>query len=457
MGNGVRPEEKYLRWERRSGLWVFLFSMLFFTICLGFMPDSVRQKSCSDCEGWYLPVAENLVAGNGLEVGVEKRPALDRPPGQVVLLAGLFWVLPTTLVDRETAVYAYNILLLALSCLFLFSISKVYWGERLALLTAAAWMSCPFVLWFLNQAYSEVPFFLALFFAAWMMLKSTNKRISRYQLLCVGVALGVATLIRPIGVALVIPFLISFWIEHRPTACSSRIIGAVFLLFGYIATLTPWHVYLYEQKGEFVFLSDGVHASRSIEEGLIFGLRSKAYKTEINLASEVREFMEEVYAIIYRPQEDIGSLKIGSPSNVHNSPSTQQLIQTVYERFVDDPILALRFVGLKLSRSWYGTDSHRNEDISRVLISGYLVLTICGFWSVIKKSHTRRLGLFVLIITLYFWLFAFLFTPLVRYMIPALGLHFLIIPAIINWSYRRKRFLRDGNKRGGRISSTITR
>ena len=134
------------------------------------MPDSVRQKSCSDCEGWYLPVAENLVAGNGLEVGVEKRPALDRPPGHVVLLAGLFWVLPNTLVDRETAIYAYNILLLALSCLILFSISKVYWGGRLALFTAAAWMSSPFVLWFLGQPYSEVPFFSALFFAAWMML-----------------------------------------------------------------------------------------------------------------------------------------------------------------------------------------------------------------------------------------------------------------------------------------------
>ena len=443
MGNEVHPKRKYAGWERHGGLWVFLFSVLCFTICLEFMPDSVRQKSCSDCEGWYLPVAENLVAGNGLEVGVERRPALDRPPGHVVLLAGLFWVLPNTLVDRETAVYAYNILLLALSCLILFSISKVYWGGRLALFTAAAWMSSPFVLWFLGQPYSEVPFFSALFFAAWLMLKSTNRGVSRYQLLGVGVALGVATLIRPIGVALVVPFLIFFWIEHRPAACSSRIIGAVFLLSGYIATLTPWHLYLYEQKGEFVFLSDGAHASRSIEEGFIFGLRSKEYKIELNLAPDVNEFMEDIYAVIFMPEEGSDSLKIGNPANIYNPPSTQKLLQVVYERFVDDPTLALRFFVLKLTRSWYGTDSHQNEDISRPLISGYLVLTVFGFWSVIKKSHTRRLGLFVLMITLYFWLFAFLFTPLVRYMIPALGLHFLLIPAIINWVFQKKQMLND--------------
>lgn len=416
---------------------MFLFSTLFFTICLVIMPDSAKFKGCSDCQGWYLPVAENLVAGNGLEVGVEKRPALDRPPGQVLLLAGLFQVLPNTLVDRETAVYVYNIFFLALSCLILFRISRVYWGARLALFTAALWMSSPFVLWFLNQSYSEVPFFSALFFAAWLMLKSTNRRISRYQLLFAGVSLGVATLIRPIGVALVVPFLIFFWIEHRPAASSSRIIGAVFLLFGYIATLTPWHVYLYEQKGEFVFLSDGVHASRSIEEGLTFGLRSKDYKQELTLAPEVREFMEDIYEIIYRPREGIHSLEIGNPTNVHASPSTGQLLKATYWRLVDDPILALRFFGLKLTRSWYGTDSHRNEDLSRILMTGYLVLAAYGFWGSIRKSHTRRLGLFVLMITLYFWLFAFLFTPLVRYMIPALGLICVVIPSV--WRVADKR------------------
>jgi len=430
MGKEVWPENSFLSWERRGGLWVFLFSMFFFTICLGYMPDLVRQKSCSDCQGWYLPVAENLVVGNGLVVGVEKRPALDRPPGQVFLLAGLFRVLPNTLVDRETAVYAYNILLLALSCLILFSISRVYWGARLALFTAAAWMSSPFVLWFLNQPYSEVPFFSALFFAAWIMLKSTNKRVSRYQILFVGGALGVATLIRPIGVALVVPFLIFFWIEHRSTPFSSRMIGAVFLLFGFLATLIPWHVYLYGQKGEFVFLSDGVHASRSIEEGLIFGIRSKEYKVEIDLSPEVREFMEDIYAIINRPKEGIDSSEIDGATKVHDPPSTQQLLQATYGRFLDDPILALRFFGLKLIRSWYGTDSHRNEAASKLLMSAYVALGVCGLWGALRKSYTRRLGVFVLLITLYFWFFAFVFTPLVRYMIPALGMIFVVVPGI---------------------------
>lgn len=413
-----------------NGLWVFLCSTLLFATFLTFMPDSVREKPCSDCSGWYFPVAENLASGRGLVVGDQNRPALDRPPGQVLLLSGLFRILPDTLLDRDVVVYAYNAFLLGISCVLLFSISRLYWGLRGGVITAVAWVTSPFVLWFLTQPYSEVPFFVAMFFASWIILKSESARPLRQELVLVGIALGVATLIRPIGFALIVPFLMFFWIKNRQLTWRIRSAGSMFLLLGYLATLMPWQVYLYDQKSEIVFLSYGVHGSRSVLEGFIFGIRSEEYKEEIELHPSVKDFMEDMHILFNGPKNDFNTLGIDAPIGRSSPPSTRELLKIAHERFIEDPVLAWRFFSLKILRSWYGTDSHRNEDAARLLMAVYVLLAGLGLWGTIRNKCTRGLGIFVILITLYFWAFAIVFTPLVRYMIPALGMLFIILPGI---------------------------
>ena len=394
------------------------------------MPDWVREKPCSDCSGWYFPVAENLADGSGLVVGDQKRPALDRPPGQVLLLSALFRVVPSDLVNREMTVYAYNIFLLAISAVLLFNISRSFWGIKGGKITAAFWTTSPFVLWFLNQPYSEVPFFVALYFGVWVILRAGCAPNLLCQLILVGVSLGIATLIRPIGFALLVPFLIVFWIMARDQMWKIRVIGFALILFGYVAILAPWHVYLYDQKDALVFLSDGTHGHRSVVEGFIFGIKSEEYKEGLDLHPKVKKFMHDMYESVYLHNNDVGMFTKYGPSGLYDVRSAAAIIQIAWERFAADPSLGWRFFWLKVTRSWYGTDSHRNEDVSMICMSVYLLVAGLGLWMTVRDRRTRALGVFTVLLTLYFWSFAIVFTPLVRYMIPALGMLFLVVPGI---------------------------
>jgi hypothetical protein len=60
----------------------------------------------------------------------------------------------------------------------------------------------------------------------------------------------------------------------------------------------------------------------------------------------------------------------------------------------------------------------------------YLVFCGLGLLQSIRDPRTRSLGVLVGLMTIYFWIFSIVFTPLVRYMIPALGLLLLAAPGI---------------------------
>jgi len=409
-------------------LWVFACSVVLFTICLAVMPDSIREKPCSDCAGWYFPVAENLANGKGLVIGNQSRPALDRPPGQVLFLSGLFRIVPAHLVSREVAVYAYNIFLLSISSVLLFSISCSVWGVRGGTVTVGLWVTSPFVLWFLNQPYSEVPFFVALYSGVWLALKARRTRHSIGWLILVGIALGVATLIRPIGFALLVPIAVFLWTSATRRARKIRAVEVFVVVLGYVTILAPWQIYLWDQTREFNFLSDGPHGHRSVVEGFIFGVRSEEYKKEIALHPDVRVFMEDMYEIVYLHDRDPELFERYGPDGLYDVRSIRSLVQIAGDRFAQDLSLAVRFIWLKVTRSWYGTDSHNHEGIAALLQGFYLIVCVLGSIGAWKQKKGQNLMVLVWGVTVYFWMFAVVFTPLVRYMVPALGLLFLIAP-----------------------------
>ncbi len=413
------------------GFVVFLVSSLIFAAFLSIAPGSFVDKPCSDCEGWYYPVAENLANGKGLVVGEVNRPALDRPPGQVLLLSALFRLGRVLRVDNVNMVYGYNVLLLSAAAYFLFLTSHLFWGIKGGLISAGLWASSPFTLWFLNQPFSEVPFFLFLFSSIWVLFRSGYQKVNLKDLFLVGMLLGMATMIRPIGVALILPFLITFWVMMKCSLGKQLIAGSIATIIGVAATLAPWHIYLYDQKGSFVFLSDGAHMHRSVVEGFIFGIRSEEYKDAIRLTPDVKEFMEGMYKTIYHYDQDPSDMNTYGPGAPLDVSETKNVIRIATRRLRGDLVLAVRFLWLKVSRSWYGTDSHRNEPAAALFQFFYLSLCGLGLLRSVQSSHTRNLGLIAGLTTLYFWTFAVAFTPLVRYMIPALGALFLVVPGSI--------------------------
>ena len=114
--------------SNKFALIIFSLSLLYFGSLIILAPDWLRDKPCADCEGWYFPVAENLISGKGLVVGNNQRPALDRPPGHVFILAAALGIGNTLGLTKEATVYCLNTILLSCAGVLLFLISKQIWG-----------------------------------------------------------------------------------------------------------------------------------------------------------------------------------------------------------------------------------------------------------------------------------------------------------------------------------------
>ena len=429
----------FLKRQRTAVLGVFLISATIFATFLLTAPESIMSKPCSDCAGWYYPVAENLAAGKGLVVGDNDRPALDRPPGHVLLLSGAFTIGRVVGFEKVAVVYALNVLLLSFAACLLFRISELFWGVKGGLVSAGLWSTSPFVLWFLNQPFSEVPFFACLFFATWIFLsQQKEQKLSLRRMFLVGVALGVAAMIRPIGVFLVAPFLLALWTSGSPAAARNLRISSTSIILGWLIMIAPWHIYVHENVSPDSDTSTGIHVTRSLIEGFVFGVKTEDYKVAIPLAPDVEYFMEELQTIFTDWREIPGGGELYGPGGTHDVQELENILAIAWDRLGADPILTARFLWLKVSRSWYGTDSHRNETVSLILQGLYLLIIIPGLIKTFLVQGKRPLGCLTLWVTLYFWAFAVVFTPLVRYMIPAVGLLFSVMPGILMF-YKKKK------------------
>jgi hypothetical protein len=111
--------------------------------------------------------------------------------------------------------------------------------------------------------------------------------------------------------------------------------------------------------------------------------------------------------------------------------SVGPIIDIVSREVTLNKIGAIELLGTKVIRSWFGTDSHRYENYSLPLILIYGSLIIVGFIQIMRRNLVSKpLVFFVLGLTAYFWILCVIFEPLVRYLVPQMGLLFLFIPGI---------------------------
>jgi hypothetical protein len=137
-----------------------------------FMSDSFKDKPCGDCEGGYIIVAKNLIDGKGL---VDRNGVIStaRPPGNTLVVAGLLYVQRWLEVPQKKVFWMFNSLMIAFSAILILMISRLIWEKQDA-------VYIPFVLWFINQPYPEIPYFVASFFTVYMFLLSYRNTSRRY-------------------------------------------------------------------------------------------------------------------------------------------------------------------------------------------------------------------------------------------------------------------------------------
>jgi hypothetical protein len=119
------------------------------------------------------------------------------------------------------------------------------------------------------------------------------------------------------------------------------------------------------------------------------------------------------------------------------------VVGVTLEEARERPLALVKLLGLKAARSWYATDSNRLEQATLLLQGLYLALILGGTWAAARRPGvSRRAALLVWALALYFWAMTVLVVPLLRYMLPVMGLLFVLAPGALRetavWLQRQR-------------------
>jgi 4-amino-4-deoxy-L-arabinose transferase-like glycosyltransferase len=363
------------------------------------LPARYHVNDNDNYRTFYEPVAENILAGKGL-VGADEKIALTYPPGYPAVIATTFALAERLHLNRERTLDILNILITSLSCLVLFLTVREAFGERIGLLTWLLWISYLPNLWTLVRPNPETPFTLLLYCGVWAFVRAM-KRESVGGAVTVGVTLGLAALIRPIGVFL--PFVLAaIALLFAPMAMKKRIFIASLIVAGFLISVTPWETFVMSKTGKLVLLC--TNGPSSMADGLVFALQREPEDQPMWAPAPVIGMMERANARRSEMQ------------------TTGSVLGFAWGEAKTHPLAFAEFLLLKFFRPWYSTATRRRESPIVLLQIFYVPLGVAGlFWG--KKRYPKQtlaMGVFVSVVV-YFWAMALLTLPIFRYLVPAFG------------------------------------
>ena len=365
---------------------------------------------------YYQDVARNILAGRGVRSS-DGDPAIATPPGQPLFLAGAFGLSKLLRVPEGITLSVLILLCMGLNAVFIFLVARSVWGTSRGYISALIWITYPFALWLTKQPNSEIVFlvfFYGGFCLFWHALSGKSRAWHTY-LIC-GLIMGCAMLIRPIALAGGILLCVIFWFTAHEMAARLRLFLITMILLGNFAAVLPWEAWVYAETGRVVIL--GTHGKNSLRDGLAFGTSMKSYRRGIYLPQGVRDLMNEAAG----SYEELLSF-----SGVATFMSKQ-----LRER----PLAVAELLAIKAARSWYGTETQRFEFWILLIQLAYITLAVWGSVIAWKRGViAKQLCLSVLLFAFYFWLMTIMALPILRYMVPAVGLMFALTPGILS---RRK-------------------
>ena len=397
---------------------IFLSAISFCSIVLLLAPSSFLEKPCGDCDS----VAANFLAGKGW-IDDSGNFADARPPGHSLIIIGLKKTSEFTGLTEISIYWLFNVLMLASSSVLLFLIARLVWEAGPIWVVPVVWTTCPFSLWFLNQPYSEIPFFVFFFSSVLLFLLSYQLvgRRKYFVAFVLGITLAAAMMVRSIAIGLpVIYFLV--WIVTTPGECwRSHATYLAFLTIGVFLVVAPWSYIAYGQTGNLHFLTPPTLAINSVGNGISFVTDIDGDRKELNLSPGVEKLASDILN---------GFNQIGK--NERQKTNLAAYYRIIFEKASTSPGAAVEFLMIKIARAWYGTYTHSFEKITRSLQVCYLGVIIYSMWRIIGyRLLPRRILLLFMAIVFYFWAIAVMFEPLVRYMVPPLGILFVCLPALV--------------------------
>ena len=388
---------------------VFMASAIITSTFLLVLPSNILVNESSDYTSFYKPVALSLLNDHGL-VDARGRVALRYPPGYPIILAGLFGFSETLHLSEKTILTLFAIFCMGMATVFIFLISKTFWGPTSALISAAGFATYPFALWLTKQPNVELPFFLFFFGGLWVfVLAIFNKPHPRVFSFISGVLLGGSMLIRPIAIGLPLVLICIIMSYGHKMRRGQSLVIAGFMLLGVIVLVLPWELWVYFKNGKVILLSSG--GVPSILDGLTFGVFNRGYRQGVIISEDIQAVMRHFMA----QREQLGS--IGS------------IVIALLEEIKEQPLAVTKLFVWKALRSWYGTDSQKLEYMIMLAQGPYMIAFL---WTTIKclnrGGNLKLVAIAIWLIVMYFWMMSVVALPLLRYMVPTIGLLFVLFP-----------------------------
>lgn len=392
----------------------FAASLLVVLLFWMIMPPSLRVNESSDYTDFYEPVARNILAGRGI-IQRDGVPAIRYPPGYPALLAGVFGFSHLIGVSETITVSSFILLCMGLSSAFLFVLARSIWSPLAAFASSLIWITYPFSLWLTKQSNSEIVFMAVLyggFCLFWHLLLHKSRAWPIYFLS--GLLSGFAMLIRPIAIGIGFIMVTILWLIGRQMSRRLRLFLTTMILFGNFTAIFPWEAWVYSKAGTVVVLSSG--GGPSIVDGLTFALAlvpnsDKSYR-EVPVPHDVAAMMQDIS---------------GSSAEMN---SFEDVISVIIGKLGTQPLTVTKLFALKIARSWYGTDSGRFETAIMLIQSFYLIMVLWATGAAWRQGGlAKQLAISIWLIVFYFWGMTILVLSILRYMVPAIGLLFVLLPA----------------------------
>jgi len=363
--------------------------------------------------GDYTLQTNNLIR-NGSFIDEDGKVLNRYVPIYPLMLYGTYLVGDALGVSPRHSMPLLPILLIALSSLIICELAFLLYQNRLLALSAGLiFATMPYILQGLTKTMSVTPFmtflYLSILVFFGLLLKSGRKQF--LGLLGVGVLLGIAMLIRPIGLFLPLIFAFLYVVFYREAPIPKRIANASAILIAVGLTITPWQLFNYGHGEKILLSSDRVH---SIVDGVTFNNNPKK-KEQISLPDDVN-------ALALRLSES-------------GAESKGEFFGMVFQELKEEPVPVVKLYAIKAARSWYGAFGQQpSKEWAKLGISlFYILLTIIGIFKLDMQRYPSRVYVVsFLLLTLYFWAMTILVVSMVRYMIPVFGMMAVLIPAILS-------------------------
>jgi 4-amino-4-deoxy-L-arabinose transferase-like glycosyltransferase len=406
----ISARQSYLAPPQRAALLIFVATVLVHALFWLILPESLSANQSADFRAFYEPVARNILRGEGL-VLANGQLAVRYPPGYPILLAAVFGLAQLTGAAESTVLSLFLLFCLGGTAVFIYLLARELWGHGWSYLPALAWITYPFALWLGKQPNSEIPFLVLFHAGFYIFWRIITRPAAWYTCLLCGLLWGSATLIRPAAVGLPILLAIILWFTQSSQTVLARLRAVVLLFAGTLALVLPWEGWVYAHSGTVIILSRG--GAASMRDGLTFAANDKGYREEIVIPANVQLLTHDLLAQAQRGHmEQVG-----------------EILAVLQEELKARPLTVASLYLFKAWRSWYATDSGRFELPSMILQSLYLVAIVSGSWQSWRQGGARRqMVVIVWLITAYFWLMTIAVLSILRYMLPALGLLFLLLP-----------------------------